>query len=88
MVNFLLWDFAIHNICHTFCTAIADVYSVSIKDFTEFVGFGEMMVKQGKETFCDISGNSSTERGIEPDDVSVSVSSTFSLFVLVVIQFY
>ena len=70
-----------YNTCHTFCTAIADLYSVSIKDFTEFVGFGEMMVKQVKETFCDISGNSSTEWGIEPYDVSVSVSSTFSLFV-------
>ena len=78
----------LYNTCHTFCTAIADLYSVSIKDFTEFVDFGEMVVKQVKETFCGISGNSSTERGIEPDDVSVSVSSTFSFFVLVVIQFY
>ena len=49
-----------YNTCHTFCTAIADLYSVSIKDFTEFVGFGEMMFKQVKERFCDISGNSST----------------------------
>ena len=66
-----------YNTCHTFCTAIADLYSVSVKYFTEFVGFGEMMVKQVKETLCDISGNSSTERRIEPDDVSVTVSSTF-----------
>ena len=77
-----------YNTCHTFCTAIADLYSVSIKDFTEFVGFGEMMVKEVKETFCNFDGNISAERGIKPDDVSVSVSSNFSLFVLVIIQFY
>ena len=64
-----------NNAKQILCATVTYFNGASVKHFDEFICFGETVICQYWEAFCEISAHVHTTRGIEPNDILIDMGN-------------